>query len=295
MAEAQKAETVRLESYMKALSPRMTEILLGLCIGAVGGALQGIVLSAILAQSILCGLLFGAAFALLFAKRATTPGAGLIWGLAFAVLIWIVFPVGMPTILSRSSGTHTMLIDARDRFPQLVGFLICLGMPVGVATGLRSELYSKSTREQFNWKRAIVAGSFAGILGGLIFGRWVSSGDYFPLLAGYGTLSLSRSSIILLHFGVAVLIGVTFGLLFQRDVRGYGSSMGWGLAYAIFWWFLGQLTLLPLVAQRSIDWSADQAAAVFGSLVGHILYGLILGIAYAALDRFWLRLFVQSD
>jgi len=102
-------------------------------------------------------------------------------------------------------------------------------------------------------------------------------------------------AIIFLHFGVALLIGVTFGLLFQRDVRGYGSCMGWGLAYAILWWFLGQLTLLPLAAHRQVDWSADQASAVFGSLVGHILYGLILGIAYATLDRFWVRLFIQSD
>jgi uncharacterized membrane protein YagU involved in acid resistance len=129
----------------------------------------------------------------------------------------------------------------------------------------------------------------------LIFSRWVASGDYFPLLAGYGELHAARATIIVLHFGAALLIGVTFGMLFQRDVRGYGSCMGWGLAYGIFWWFLGQLTLLPLAAHKVIDWSADQGAAVFGSLVGHILYGLILGVAYATIDRFWVRLFIQSD
>jgi uncharacterized membrane protein YagU involved in acid resistance len=53
--------------------------------------------------------------------------------------------------------------------------------------------------------------------------------------------------------------------------------------------------LLPLAAHRPLDWSADQGAAVFGSVVGHILYGLILGITYATLDRFWVRLFIQSD
>src|SRR5258708_31535009 len=26
-------------------------------------------------------------------------------------------------------------------------------------------------------------------------------------------------------------IGATFGLLFQRDVRGYGSCLGWGFGY----------------------------------------------------------------
>src|SRR5215468_7429051 len=272
MAEAQKAETVRLESYMKALSPRMTEILLGLCIGAVGGALQGMLLSATLAQSILCGLLFGATFALLFAKRATSPGAGLIWGLAFAVLIWIVFPVGIVPLMAGAAASGSMLHDTRERFPQLVSFLLCLGMPAGLTLGLWAELRGSVANPKFSWGRAIVAGGFAGTLGGLIFGRWVSSGGYFPLLAGYGTLNFSRGTIILLHFGMA-----------------------WGLGYAIFWWFLGQLTLLPLAAHKPIDWSADQASFVFGSLVGHILYGLILGVTYATLDRFWVRLFIQSD
>jgi len=295
MAEAQRTEMVRLESNMKALSPRATEILLGLCVGAVGGALQGTLLPAPLAQSLLFGLLFGAAFALLFAKRATSPGAGLMWGLAFAVLIWLVFPVGVVPLAAGAAGSRSMLQDARERFPQLVSFLLCLGMPAGLALGLWAELRGRVANPKFSWGRAIVAGGFAGTLGGLIFGRWVSSGDYFPLLAGYGTLTFSRGTIILLHFGIALLIGITFGLLFQRDVRGYGSCMGWGLGYAMFWWFLGQLTLLPLAAHKPIDWSADQASFVFGSLVGHILYGLILGVTYATLDRLWVRLFIQSD
>ena len=34
---------------------------------------------------------------------------------------------------------------------------------------------------------------------------------------------------------------------------------------------------------------------MFGALVGHILYGLILGVSYATLDKIWVRLFIQSD
>jgi hypothetical protein len=168
-------------------------------------------------------------------------------------------------------------------------------MPAGLTLGLWAELRGRAANQKFSWGRAIVAGGFAGTFGGLIFGRWVSAGDYFPLLAGYGAVNFSRGTIILLHFGIALLMGITFGLLFQRDVRGYGSCMGWGLGYAMFWWFLGQLTLLPLAAHKPIDWSTDQASFVFGSLVGHILYGLILGVTYATLDRFWVRLFIQSD
>jgi hypothetical protein len=38
-----------------------------------------------------------------------------------------------------------------------------------------------------------------------------------------------------------------------------------------------------------------QGANLFGSLVGHILYGLMLGATCAAFDRLWLRLFIHSD
>jgi len=294
MSERLGEVTTELGSNEKALSPKAA-VLLGLSVGAAGGVLQSKLLAASPAHPILCGILFGAAFGLFFTKRARTPGSGLIWALALAVLTWIVVPAGLAPLLAGTNGSHTMLTDDRDRFPQLVGFLICLGTPIGLTLGFFSEVKAKRKDAKFNWKRAIVAGGLAGTLGGMIFGRWVASGDYFPLLAGYGPFNVSRGTIILLHFGVALLIGVTFGVLFQRDVRGYGSSMGWGLGYAIFWWFLGQLTLLPLAAHKPLDWSADQAGTVFGSLVGHVLYGLILGVTYATVDRFWVRLFIQSD
>jgi hypothetical protein len=71
--------------------------------------------------------------------------------------------------------------------------------------------------------------------------------------------------------------------------------MGWGVGFGIFWWFFGPLTVFPLIGREPIDWSADQGAALFGSLVGHIIYGFILGTTYAFLDRIWLRLLIQSD
>ncbi len=273
---------------------RTIELVLGVALGGSGGFLESAVVKSSLRSGGLLGASFGLIFGLFFARRATSPGAGLIWGLGSSFLLWILTAGGFFHLAAVTGHTAMMLQDAQARFPELVGDLLCIGMPVGVGLGIRGGLRTSGPDMKFAWGRAIVAGGLAGTLGGLIFGRWVSSGDYFPLLAGFGELS-SRSTTIFLHFAVALLIGVTFGLLFQRDVRGYGSCMGWGLGFGIFWWFFGPLTILRLASGMPLDWSAEQGSAVFGSLVGHILYGLILGVAYATIDKIWVRLFIQSD
>jgi hypothetical protein len=268
--------------------------LLGLAVGGAGGALGSALLTTSLASGTLLGALFGLAFGLFFAPRATSSGAGLIWGLGAAFLLWLVLPAGILPLLAGSDHSMAKLTDARNQFPELVAYLICLGMPVGVTLGIRGGSRGRLADSPFHWWRAIIVGGFAGVLGGIISGRWSSAGDFFPLIAGLGVAN-SRIATVALQFGIAVLIGSSFGLLFQRDVRGYGSSMGWGLGFAIFWWFFGPLSLFPLVSRLPLDWSAANGSDLFGSLVGHILYGLILGVAYATIDRFWLKLFVESD
>jgi hypothetical protein len=292
MPEMQSRTDAQVES---ALSRSLwIEPLLGLAIGALGGLLECAVLSSSLLHGGLVGATFGLAFGSFFARQATSPGAGLIWGLGSSFLLWILTAGGFFRFVATTGRSAMMLQDAQGHFSELVAYVLCLGMPVGIGLGIRGGFRASGPGKKFAWGRAIVAGGIAGTLGGLLFGRWVSSGDYYPLLVGFGELS-SRHLTISLHFAMALLIGVTFGLLFQRDVGGYGSCMGWGLGFGIFWWFFGPLTLLRLAAGLPLDWSAEQGSAVFGSLVGHILYGLILGVAYATIDKIWVRLFIQSD
>jgi hypothetical protein len=267
--------------------------LIGLAIGGAGGALASVLLELPFLYGILYGALFGLAFGLFFSRRATTPGAGFIWGVAAALLLWIVGPAGILT-MRQGGNPMGMLSDAQAKFPQLVALLICLGMPVGITVGTCGLLDSRRPQRDFSWGRAIVAGGLAGLLAGFIFGQWVSSGTYFPLLAGYGEPG-SRTAAAVLHSAIALLIGAVFGVFFQRDVRSYGSSMAWGLASGIFLWFLGPLTLSHVAGRSSLDWSVHQGSNMFGALVGHILFGLLLGVTYAAFDRLWLRLFIHSD
>ena len=267
------------------------DVPLGLGTGALGGALKSTIISEPITQGLLLGGIFGLAFSFLCATRARTPGAGLIWGLGSALFLWFLASV---ELLVPAGSFASMLSDTQARFPQLVGYLICLGMPVGVVLGIRGAVQSRQTQPRFRWGRAIIAGGLAGTISGLAFSGWEYAGGYLPLLQGLPEFQ-SQTAAVTLHFVLALLIGAIFGILFQRDVRGYGSSMGWGLGFGVFLWFFGPLTLFPVFSGQLPDWSADQGAGLFGALIGYIIYGFILGTVYAFLDQTWVRLFIQSD
>jgi hypothetical protein len=257
---------------------RASFLFIGAIVGALGAAAL-FFLGLVPEIGVVFGGIFGGCFALLTRFRATTPGAGLLWGLSFSFLLWLAGPAGiLPKFMSNTS--MGMLDMARAHFAELVGYLLLFGAPLGLVLGAFSakKPAAHSNARPFSLSRALVAGGLAGIVGGWAFGQWMEKAHFFPLSAGLvGSASpgLGKS----LHFLFAVIIGATFGLLFQRDVRGYGSSAGWGLAYGIFWWFLGPLTLKSLLEVQKPDWSLAHGQELFGSLIGHIVYGLIVGIS----------------
>jgi uncharacterized membrane protein YagU involved in acid resistance len=243
------------------------------------------------------GLAYGLLFALIAMARAITPGAGLLWGLGYALLLWLVGPVGFFAIIGGAS--HMAMLDtAREHFPELVTYILYFGVPLGIALGIwriRTNIHvSTAPLHAFSLPRAIIVGAVGGIVGGWAFSTWMRQVDFYPTIAA---LVGSDSPLVgaLIHYMIAAIIGATFGMLFQLDIRGFGSSMCWGVGYGIVWWFLGFLTILPIWQGKPVDWSATHASASFAPLVGHIIYGLFVGLVYCALDKLWIGFFIESD
>ncbi len=214
------------------------------------------------------------------------------WAAAGAFLIWIAAS-GFTIVALRAQSDPSAMMDViRERFPLLVA-LVVVAAPLGLTAGAIGRIGGPAAG-RFSLARALCAGGFAGLAGGWAFGKWMEQAGFFPLVAG---LIRSDSAMVgaTLHFLIAGIIGATFGLLFQREIRGLGSSLAWGAAYGIVWWFVGALTLLPLLTGHRPDWTYAHAAVLFGSLVGHIVYGLIVGLFYAAVDGAWTWLFERSD
>ena len=136
-----------------------------------------------------------------------------------------------------------------------------------------------STRE-LKW------GAYGGIAGGLIFGGMMGVMGMLPMIGsmvGQPTAAVG----FVVHMVNSVIIGAGFALVLGRFVSGTRSGVGLGLAYGGAWWFLGPLTLMPLFMGMGfgVNWNATAAAAMLPSLVGHLMFGGILGVTYTWLRR----------
>ena len=126
-------------------------------------------------------------------------------------------------------------------------------------------------------------GAYGGVAGGLIFGAMMGMMGMLPMIGsmvGQPTAAVG----FVVHMVNSVIIGAGFAIVFGRFVSGTPSGIGVGLAYGGAWWILGPLTLMPLFMGMGVNWNAAAAAAMLPSLVGHLVYGSVLGLAYA-----WLR------
>ena len=263
-----------------------------LVVGALAGVLGASVIVAIDQRVatiwLPLGLLYGAGATAVVGRRSIDPGRGLIWGVCTGFLTWVYISVILQFLPPAAP------VELRPLFPLLIHLVLGFGAPVGLAVGYWQARQTGSTRIVFPSSRALLVGGLSGLVGGWAFGVWMGQESVFPLIArlvGSSSPAVGR----LVHYLIAVFIGVSFGVLFRRDVKGYGSSLAWGMAYGLFWWVLGGITLLPLLLGSPVAWTADAASDHVGSLVGHVVYGLLLGLIYSVLDRSWLLLFHESD
>jgi uncharacterized membrane protein YagU involved in acid resistance len=272
----------------------------GVAAGAFGGLL-GALIVAILPSGLeanaftlaLGGAIAGALFAQALGARPLGPGAALVWALGYAFALWVAGCAAAALGAHSIDGGATMIDIARAHFAALIALALA-AIPLGLSVGTFGRSPALERAPRLGIARALCAGGFAGIFGGWAFGEWMEQAGFFPLVAGLVGSSSTQVGVVV-HFAIAIAIGATFGLLFQREIRGLGSSLAWGASYGILWWFLGALTVLPLLHGARPDWTVTHAGALFGSFVGHVVYGLIVGLLYAIVDGMWLRLFVRSD
>ena len=140
---------------------------------------------------------------------------------------------------------------------------------------------------------AVVAGVVAGVAFGTMMQMMSAptpDGGEMPMIAMVGMIvgSPTITAGWLYHLFNSAVIGGVFGWLLGGRVRGYGSALGWGAAYGFVWWILGGLILMPVMLGMSpfapLMMTGMQPVAM-GSLIGHLIFGLILGGVFVAVRR----------
>lgn len=122
--------------------------------------------------------------------------------------------------------------------------------------------------------RRVSAGVIGGLAGGLVFGVMMAMMGMLPMVA-----SLIGSDSAVVGFGLhlvnSVVIGLGLTVILGGMLTSYGRGAVIGLLYGALWWVLGPLLIMPLMLGMPLF--AIKTTALM-SLLGHLLYGLILGV-----------------
>jgi len=131
-------------------------------------------------------------------------------------------------------------------------------------------------------------GGAAGLVGGIVASPILLATHALPKIVGLDT-SLSGSRGLLLHLLVSAAIGMTYGLLFRNEASSLGLGVAWGWLFGLIWWFVGPMTILPLLLTGVCDWSTDAASALLPSLMGHLIYGATTALVFLMMERRYMR------
>jgi hypothetical protein len=86
----------------------------------------------------------------------------------------------------------------------------------------------------------------------------------------------------------SAVIGAIFGSLLGKRSHKFSAGVRWGALYGFIWWISGALILMPLLLGMppfAPLMMAPMRPVAMGSLMGHFIYGIILGGGFAMLTQ----------
>lgn len=127
----------------------------------------------------------------------------------------------------------------------------------------------------------VIAGAVGGLIGGVVFGAMMQMLDMIGMVAMLvGSESLAVGWAV--HLAISVVLGIGFGLVSVRGLDAWASGIGMGVGYGVVWWVLGALIAMP--ARLGMEIFTINTMA-WQSLMGHIVFGAILGAVAVAIVR----------
>lgn len=85
------------------------------------------------------------------------------------------------------------------------------------------------------------------------------------------------------HFMVGIILAISYALIFYNWFKGSGVVRG--MKFSLIPWLMAQIIVMPMMAMMNgMSFSAGifsgSLLMALGSLLGHLIYGIVLGLTY---------------
>ena len=131
--------------------------------------------------------------------------------------------------------------------------------------------------------RALWVGAIAGLIGGIPFGIMMGMMGMMPMIGMLVRVDSAFAG-VLVHAAISIITGAIYGFFAVRFPQTWGVAALAGFVYGIIWWVLGALILMP-----SGPGMFDQIFVIgqmqWFSLMGHIVFGMVVGLSFLPLYR----------
>jgi uncharacterized membrane protein YagU involved in acid resistance len=184
-------------------------------------------------------------------------------GTAYGALWWCIGPLTLqPLVLGQSPGWD--VAAAQRAFPSLVGHLL-----FGVGTALVFVVLHGPGDPGRARNPASAGTLLRGLLAGTVAALVLESvlGSRAPAIGGGAAVGLAQAA------------------LSPRSDQGIGAALVRGQGYGFVAWVVGELTVLPLLADQGLRWSLLEARESFPGLPGWLLLGALAAVGRTLLDR----------
>ncbi|ODR82116.1 hypothetical protein BG842_24480 [Haladaptatus sp. W1] len=152
----------------------------------------------------------------------------------------------------------------------------------------RSETIGERIRERGVVNRTWSSSILGGLVGGIVFGLLLQSMGVLPTVAAlYGLDGTTMGWVA--HLFNSVVFGLVFGaVMTMTRLRAYadrpGPTAGIGVAYGIVLWVVAASFVMPFWL-GAVGMTLAVPTFDVVSLVGHVVYGVLLGAVFAIAYR----------
>ena len=205
----------------------------------------------------------GAGFGLMVRRQRCGPSETVFLGAAYGALWWCIGPLTLlPLALGKAPAWE--VAAAQREFPSLIGHLL-FGVGTALAFVVLHGPGDRGQARQLPGAGTLLRGLAAGGLAAAALAAVL--GGRAPAVAAGAALGLAQA------------------LLSPRSDQGIGAAVVRGQAYGFVAWLVGELTVLPLLADQGLRWSLLEARESFPGLPGWLLLGALAAVARTVLDR----------